>query len=76
MEQEEDFSSKTVLVLLIVAIVVSIFGTWAVLEYATSIEESPAIEQPSPQGQPVGGGQVSLTIQRPEPLENQEPGIP
>ena len=66
MERQEDFSGKVVLVLLIVAIVVSIFGTWAVLEYATTIGSSPRTEQPAMEYGRESQGKVALTIVQPQ----------
>lgn len=60
----EDISNKTVIILLIIAIVVSALGTWSVLEYATTAKTAPAME--APQQTPESMGKVSLEIVRPE----------
>ena len=65
MDEQEDFSSKTVLLLLVIAILVSIFGTWSVIHYTSEVKAAAQTEQPQASGDTDAKARVSLTIVQP-----------
>jgi hypothetical protein len=68
MEASNDISKRTVLVLLILTLVVSVVGTWTILSQPTTIYRTVEIGEPA-------SGKVSLDIDEPaEPVVVNEGG--
>ncbi len=66
---QNDVSRTTVTVLLILTVLVSIIGTWAVLSSMTA----PKVAAPSVQDHPVASGVISLRVISPEEMAEKEP---
>lgn len=66
----EDVSKEVVAVMLVIAIVISVLGTWLVLDSATSTKPADAVAPPTLKAE----GQVGVTILQESGLTDTEGG--